>query len=423
MKVLLLAGEESGLLYAEELKKRLAGNEFRGYKDYGFETHDMAIMGILPVLLKIRYFLRLKKTMEKVIDEWKPDVVVTIDYPGMNLKLAAYAHSKGIRAIHVVCPQVWAWKKGRIPKIESSLNHLCCFLPFEPKLFKPGFATFVGHPLAYTLNARESLAVQCFNCTPSDPRGSSHCTPSDPRGYVKTVALLPGSRKGEIEKILPTLLGAAAELHEEFGEKVRFVIPAATPRAYAQIEKILKPRESLGVQCKSRLGVQCRSQLGVQCTLQLGGARELLRTADCAAVASGTATLEAALSRCPTILVYRMTATFGWFVRHFVKGTRFAGLANIIWDRCRAEAGDSEDTLRENKEMRDPDQPMPELIQENLTVEAVHRHLRGFLDGGEARREAVRRLDSAMAYLQTGDDPFTRICDIIYGKFSGESSK
>ena len=412
MKVLLLAGEESGLLYAEELKKRLAGNEFRGYKDYGFETHDMAVMGILPVLLKLGFFLRLKKTMQKVIDEWKPDVVVTIDYPGMNLKLAAYAHSKGIRAIHVVCPQVWAWKKGRIPKIEASLDHLCCFLPFEPKLFKPGFATFVGHPLAYTLNARESLAVQCFNCTPSDPRGSSHCTPSDPRGCIKTVALLPGSRKGEIEKILPALLGAAAELREEFRDKVRFVIPAATPRAYAQIDKILRNFQP------STFNLQPSTF-----SLQLGGARELLRTADCAAVASGTATLEAALARCPTILVYRMTATFAWVIRHFVKGTRFAGLANVIWERCRPDFKNEIDVNRVNREMRDPDQPMPELIQENLTVEAVHRHLRGFLDGGEARREAVRRLDSAMAYLQTGDDPFTRICDIIYGKFSGESSK
>ena len=386
MKILLLAGEESGLLYANELKRRLAGNEIRGYQDYGFETHDMAVMGILPVLLKLRYFLRLKKTMEKAIDEWKPDVVLTVDYPGMNLKLAAYAHAKGIRSVHVVCPQVWAWKKGRIPKIEASFDRLCCFLPFEPKLFKPGFATFVGHPLA-----------SAFAEASEEVRGKSE----ELADRVKTVALLPGSRKGEIEKILPVLLASAEKLVQEFGDKVRFEIPAATPRAYAQIEKIVR-NSSLFTLHSSLL-------------LHHGGARELLRRADCAAVASGTATLEAALSRCPTILVYRMTATFAWFIRHFVMGTRFAGLANIIWDRCRPGAEGDVVTRSANLEMQDPDQPMPELIQENLTVESVCRYLRDYLVDGSAREEAVRRLDAAMAYLESATDPFSNIVKEVSG--------
>lgn len=378
-RILLLAGEESGLLYADELKKRLVGNEIRGYQDYGFETHDMAVMGVVPVLMKLRYFLRLKKTMEKAIDEWKPDIVLTIDYPGMNLKLAAYAHSKGIRAVHVVCPQVWAWKKGRIPKIEASIDHLCCFLPFEPKLFKPGFATFVGHPLASAF---------------ADAKGTGNREHGTGDG-AKTVALLPGSRKGEIEKILPILLEAAEKLASEFGDKVRFAIPAATPRAYSQIDKLLH-NSSLFTHHSSLL-------------LQHGGARELLRRADCAAVASGTATLEAALARCPTILVYRMTATLAWFIRHFVKGTRFAGLANVIWDRCRPSADGNAVTRSDNLEMQDPDQPMPELIQENFTVESVCRYLRGYLVDGKVREETVRRLDSSMKYLNADSDPFANI--------------
>ena len=212
---------------------------------------------------------------------------------------------------------------------------------------------------------------------------------------VKTVALLPGSRRGEIEKILPTLLEAAEKLASEFGDKIRFVIPAATPRAYSQIEKIIR-NSSLFTRHSSLL-------------LQHGGARELLRCADCAAVASGTATLEAALARCPTILVYRMTATLAWFIRHFVMGTRFAGLANIIWDRCRPCAGGSVVTRKENLELQDPDQPMPELIQENFTVESVCRYLRGYLADENFRDETIRRLDASMDYLQTGSDPFTNI--------------
>ena len=134
-KVLLLAGEESGALYAERIRQALLREdpamEVRGYGDAGFEIGDLAVMGILGVLRKIFFFMRVKRTMMRMIDEWRPDVVCTVDYPGMNLRLAAYAKSRGIRTVHVVCPQVWAWKCGRIPKIEAALDRLCCFFPFR----------------------------------------------------------------------------------------------------------------------------------------------------------------------------------------------------------------------------------------------------------------------------------------------------
>ena len=136
MKLLVLAGEESGVHYAERIsaavRARCPDVEIRGYSDYGFKTADLAVFGIWAVLRRIFFFLRVKRTMVRAIDEWKPDVVCTIDYPGMNLKLAAYAKSKGIKAVHVVCPQVWAWHQGRIPRIERSLDKICCFFPFEP---------------------------------------------------------------------------------------------------------------------------------------------------------------------------------------------------------------------------------------------------------------------------------------------------
>lgn len=380
-KILLLAGEESGVLYAREIAKRLEGNEIRGYKDYGFETHDLAVMGFVPVLMKIFFFLRVKRTMEKAIDEWQPDIVLTVDYPGMNLKLAAYAHAKGIRTVHVVCPQVWAWKKGRIPKIQATIDRLCCFLPFEPKLFKPGFATFVGHPLASAF-AEAKLGSR------SEELGIAE---------VKTVALLPGSRKGEIAKILPVLLEAAAKLHSDFGDKVRFVIPAATTRAYDQIGKIV---------CGFHSGSYLTSL-----EWQLGGARELLLRADCAAVASGTATLEAALARCPTVLVYRMGSNLWWFARLFLK-TRFAGLANIIWERCCG--GKVVEGAFVNRELQSPDQPMPELLQDNCNAETVHRYLKSYLDDGAGRAEAIRKLDAAMAYLSTDTDPYANIVSAVF---------
>ena len=201
MKVLLLAGEESGVLYADQIRaeilRRVPGAESRGYGDWGFRTEDLAVMGVGAMLCKIFYFLGVKRTMTRAIDEWKPDVVCTVDYPGMNLKLAAHAKAKGIRAVHVVCPQVWAWKKGRIPKIEASLDKLCCFFPFEPELFKPGFAEFVGHPLVDEMRDGFNTEAQWHR-----DRGE------------KILAILPGSRIGEIEKHLPTLLEVVQKLQQ-----------------------------------------------------------------------------------------------------------------------------------------------------------------------------------------------------------------
>ena len=267
MKLLLLAGEESGVLYAKRIAEAIRGKdpsaEIRGYGDYGFETSDLAVIGFFAVLRKIRFFLGVKRTMERAIDEWRPDVVCTVDYPGMNLKLAAYAKKRGGRTVHVVCPQVWAWKEGRIPKIEASLDKLCCFFPFEPELFKSGFAEFVGHPLVDALASEVKV------------RGEGE------RRSEKVLAVLPGSRMGEIEKHLPVLLEAVEKLQEDMPD-LKVVIPAANERAYGKILKRV-----------SRLSAEQRNNRSTIHVVR-GGAREVLRGADAAIVASGTATLEAA---------------------------------------------------------------------------------------------------------------------------------
>lgn len=354
MKILLLAGEESGMLYARGLRERFAGHEVRGYQDCGFKTGDLAVFGFGAVLRRIPFFLRVKRTMERVIDEWRPDVVCTIDYPGMNLKLAAYAKAKGIRAVHVVCPQVWAWHHGRIPKIEASLDALCCFFPFEPSLFKPGFATFVGHPLVKEFDAG---AVS---------RGDKE----------PLVALLPGSRVGEISRILPTLIDVARRIRG-----ARFAIPAANERAYSLISQLV-----------ARHGAENLIEV------RRGGARELLKCARCAAVASGTATLEAALARCPTVLVYRVGPLLAAFARRVIKGTKYIGLANIVWERCGGSGGTP---------------PMPELLQENFTAEAVIGILGGWLADSASCRVAAMRLDEAVRHLESEGDPLGAIAEVV----------
>ena len=365
MRILLLAGEESGVLYAERIaeavRARNPSAEIRGYGDYGFKTSDLAVMGVGQVLKKIFYFLGVKRTMEQAIDEWKPDVVCTVDYPGMNLKLAAYAKRRGIRTVHVVCPQVWAWKRGRIPKIEASLDRLCCFFPFEPTLFKPEFAEFVGHPLVDAFASEVKV------------RGEGE------QRKGKILALLPGSRLGEIEKHLPVLLEVVGKLQQEIPD-LKVIVPAANDRAHEKIREILT---ALSTRHKAL------------CTVQHGGARAALRDADAAIVASGTATLEAALAGCPTVLVYRVGWFFAFLARRFIKGVRHIGLANIIAEKAGMPC------------------PMPELLQEGFAVEKVLAAIRPLLTDPVANAVARQALADTMALLRSDGGAIERIVESL----------
>ena len=425
MKALLLAGEESGVLYAERLAEILrdSGAEVRGYGDYGFQTADLAVFGIWEVVRRIFYFLGVAHTMKRAIREWRPDVVVTIDYPGMNLKLAAYAKGLGIPAVHIVCPQVWAWHRGRVPKVAAALTELLCFFPFEPEIFKGTDlnAKFIGHPLVGMV---KDESIKSVGTDPIKDAGTGPAkeTGTDPerapvlRRKERIVALLPGSRMGEIQRILPRLLKAVTliakgqtlnetggqtlqvggqtpetggqTLKEERGQTLKIVIPAANERAEREIGRILASFEGLPP-------VEVRR----------GQARALLRSADCAAVASGTATLEAALVRCPTVLVYAVSPLLAWILRRAITGVRHAGLANIIAEKCGFEP------------------PMPELLQEDFTSEAVATQLTAWLSDPAARAEASARLDGAMAYLQADGDPIRIAAREILAAGKGRESR
>ena len=359
MKVLLLAGEESGVLYAERLRRALPGCEFRTYQDR-YKTSDLAVMGFWAVIKRLFFFLGVQRTMKRIIREWRPDVVVTIDYPGLNLKLAAYAKARGIPAVHIVCPQVWAWHQGRIPKVAAAVNRLLCFFPFEPALFKDYegkdfHATFIGHPMV-DIFAEEKVAGA--EARQPDLNCKNQGSP--------LLALLPGSRVGEIQRNLPRLLDAVRLLNRP---DLRVVIPAANDRAEAEIRATITVRNDPFAP-----------------EVVKGGARDLLRRADCAAVASGTATLEAALAHCPTVLVYAVSALFAWFARRVIKGVKHIGLANIIAEKSGVEP------------------PMPELLQEAFTPEAVAAQLAAWLDDAEARARASRALDAVMARLHSDGD-------------------
>ena len=363
-KILLLAGEESGLIYAERLKDLLqetqpdAVLEFRGYQSEGFKTADLAVMGLWLVLKRIFFFLNVARTMKRLIREWRPDVVVGVDYPDLNLKLEAYAKSLGISAVHIVCPQVWAWRQKRIPKVAAAVTKLLCFLPFEASIFKKheghGFsARFIGHPMV-DLCAEEERAL-----ARQQREGRAPARPC--------VALLPGSRMGEIQLILPRLLQSLHLLSEDFKD-LKVVIPAASDRAYAEIERQVQADPP---------------PANFQLEIVHGKAREVLRKADCAAVASGTATLEAALVRCPTIVVYAVAPIVAWFLRRMIKGVRHVGLANVIAEKVGITP------------------PMPELLQEDFTPKAVADQLAAWLGDSDARKRAVESIEATLAHLRS----------------------
>lgn len=372
MKVLLLAGEESGVLYAERLRRALPGCEFRTYQDR-YKTSDLAVMGFWAVIKRLFFFLGVQRTMKRVIREWRPDVVVTIDYPGLNLKLAAYAKARGIPAVHIVCPQVWAWHQGRIPKVAAAVNRLLCFFPFEPALFKDYegadfHAAFIGHPMVDIFaEENENLGVAALRRRNEFAGAEArHPDLNCKNQGVPLLALLPGSRVGEIQRNLPRLLDAVRLLNRQ---DLRVVIPAANDRAESEIRATITVRNDPFVP-----------------EVVKGGARDLLRQADCAAVASGTATLEAALAHCPTVLVYAVSALFAWFARRVITGVKHIGLANVIAEKSGVEP------------------PMPELLQEAFTPETVAAQLAAWLDDAEARARASRALDAVMARLHSDGD-------------------
>ena len=210
---MICAGEVSGDMHAaalmRELRERLGRPAvFRGFggdamaaegAELLYHTDRTAIMGITPVIRNIFFLLGMMRRMRREILAWRPDLLLTVDYPGMNLRLARFAHARGIRTVHYICPQVWAWHRGRIPKIARFLDQLLCILPFEPELFEGTRlkAVFAGHPLVDRVAETRAAAAAAL------PWGA---------GAGQRVALLPGSRKSEITRILGEASGCTEDL-------------------------------------------------------------------------------------------------------------------------------------------------------------------------------------------------------------------
>ena len=314
-RVMVIAGEMSGDQHAARLVRDLkavrSDVEFFGIggdslRREGVRTvvdaRDMAVVGFFEVLARFPFFRRVFRQMKDLLAAEKPDALLLVDYPGFNLRLAAEAHALGIPVLYYVSPQVWAWHRSRIPKMAKILDLLMVIFPFEVDVFRgTGLKTvFVGHPLVESV--KRTLAAP----TPALPW---------PAGE-KRVAILPGSRQQEIERVLPPMLDAARELRQR-DSAMAFLIPAASADIAARIEAQLAARPSAE-----------RESIGVV----TGQMREVARQARAAMVCSGTATVETALLKCPMIVVYRTTALTYWFGKQVIQ-VKWLGMVNLIANR------------------------------------------------------------------------------------------
>ncbi|HPT16760.1 MAG TPA: lipid-A-disaccharide synthase [Kiritimatiellia bacterium] len=369
-RVMIVAGEMSGDQHAARLVRGLravrgdvewfgiGGDALRreGVRTV-VDAHDMAVVGFFEVLARIAFFRRVFRQMVALLDAEKPDALLLVDYPGFNLRLAAQAHARGIPVLYYVSPQVWAWHRSRIPKMARMLDLLMVIFPFEVDVFKgTGLRTvFVGHPLVDSV--RRTLAAP----SPELPW---------PAGG-RRIAILPGSRRQEIQRVLPPMLAAARELRQRDPATV-FLIPAASAEIAALIEAQLAGRPAA-----ERAAV----------AVVTGQMREVVRQARAAMVCSGTATVETALLKCPLIVVYRTARLTYWFGRMIIR-VPWLGMVNLIANR----------TL------------CPEFIQDAATPAAMADALEPLLEDTPARQaqlvgleEVVRALEGAGPLKSAGE--------------------
>ncbi len=309
-----------------------------GLRDW---VEDAAVMGVWEVLKRYGWFKRRFEEMLAELREFRPDVLLLIDYPGFNLRFAEAVRREcpETRLIQYISPQVWAWHKERIPKMARLLDELLCILPFEKPLFQGAGlrTTFVGHPLVDELETARLPGISRDE---------------------ELVGLFPGSREREVARLFPMMIECARQLRDWRGG-LRFEVPAASAK--------------LAVQIRAMLAAAGAPDL---ITVTHGGSHALMQRASCAVIASGTATLEAAYFGLPYCLVYRVAPLTYLLGRMLVK-IRHIGLVNIL-------AG--EEVVRE-------------FVQTKAEPAAVAGVLRDLLESPEQRDALQRRLDEVTAML------------------------
>ena len=364
MKYYVVAGEASGDLHASNLMRAIMDRDpeaqFRFYGGDHMQQaagsqgvmlrhyKDIAFMGFVTVLLHLRTILRAMRSCRQSIVEWQPNVLILVDYPGFNLKIAKKIKaSTSIPIYYYISPKIWAWKEHRIHAIKRDIDEMFSILPFEVDFYKR-----YSYPIHYVGNPSVDEI--------SEWKKEHQASIQPPTSNLKTIALLPGSRINEIKANLPIMLQAAMP----YTQRGYQLVVAGAPNIEDSLYKGLSTSDS-------------------QFTVFRGGSFELLSVSEAALVTSGTATLETALLRVPQVVCYYLRV--GWFVallRKLLLKVKYISLVNLIVDR----------------------ELVPELVASQMTPANLATHLAGIVCGGADREaqlkgyeEMARRLGEAGA--------------------------
>src|SRR5687767_7949307 len=353
---MIVAGEPSGDAHAaalvNALQKKSSQSEYFGatgplMRAAGVETvvnsDELAIMGILEVARVFPKFVAAFRRLKAAAIDRRPDAVILVDWPEFNLRLASSLHRRGLKVIYYISPQLWAWRPRRIDRINRDVDLLLSILPFEAEWYKArgmDHVEFVGHPLAGQVRPRINRKEFCeqHNLDPDKP----------------IVAFLPGSRRKELQRILPPMAAAMNKLKGAHPD-IQPVIVVAPSRTVEETKEILSPLNSV--------------------LLVHGQTREALAASDAAAIASGTATLEGALLETPMVVVYKESYV-NWHTLGRLITVPHYGLVNLV-------AGT---------------QIATELMQTDLTAEKLAHELIYLLDPkrNETAREELRLVRSLL---------------------------
>lgn len=359
MRFLISAGEASGEVYGAtliEALRKLSGPKAAELEFFGVggermqqtgcelvvNANEIAVVGLAEVVEHLPRIFRLFHKVVAEAERRRPDAAVLIDFPDFNFRLARELHKRGIPVIYYVSPQLWAWRQSRIELVRKYVRKMLVIFPFEEKFYRDyGIdAAFVGHPLAdmeMPKITREQFAAE-YGLDPNR----------------QWVALLPGSRRGEVARIFPKLLQAAQLLGPEYV----YITPVASTLDHRWMGSFLHDRSGPAITFTS-------------------DARSTLLHARAAAVASGTSTLEAALIGTPFAMVYQVAPLTWTFGRRLVKVDRFA-MPNLITER----------------------DVVPELVQDNFTPERVCSELRRLLREGDSRTAMMEGFEEVRSRLQ-----------------------
>ena len=367
-RVLISAGEASGDLYAaglvEALRRRSPDVQFFGcagtrMRRAGVEpivdASSIAVVGLAEVITHIPRIWREYRKLLRVASERRPDLAILTDSPDFHLRLAGRLKEQNIPVVYLVAPQVWAWRKGRLPRMRETIDRLLCIFPFEPEFFASNGidAVYIGHPLTRLVKPAASRAELRQRYGVADG--------------AFLIALLPGSRDGEASRHLPIL-----------EETVRRIQQAGLKPAPKFILAL-----PLGSNFKERIS-------GSSIQVLEGQTWDVLAGADLALAASGTVTIEATLLGTPMITFYRVSGLSWWMGRHLVR-VPFFSMVNLVAGR----------------------RVVPEFIQNDMTADRLAAEaLRLLADA--AAREAMRRDLAAVAQKLSGpDDPLDVAASVV----------